>query len=82
MDFDLGLTLGGTVKGDPVVDIIRCAWENGVNFIDTAEGRYNFYNALTYSKPFQTQDMPLVNQSVKCEPNYTRSSTMSLIALP
>lgn len=32
------LTLGGTVKGDPVRDIIKCAWENGVNFIDTAEG--------------------------------------------
>ncbi|PVF92531.1 putative potassium channel beta subunit protein, partial [Serendipita vermifera] len=32
------LTIGGTVKGDPVRDIIKCAWENGVNFIDTAEG--------------------------------------------
>jgi aryl-alcohol dehydrogenase-like predicted oxidoreductase len=33
----LGLTLGGTVKGDPVRDIIKCTWENGINFIDTAE---------------------------------------------
>lgn len=26
------------MKGDPVRDIIKSAWENGVNFIDTAEG--------------------------------------------
>jgi hypothetical protein len=37
--YPIGLTLGGTVKGDPVRDIIKCAWENGVNFIDTAEGK-------------------------------------------
>ncbi|KAJ3554653.1 hypothetical protein NM688_g2997 [Phlebia brevispora] len=37
--FSLGgwLTLGGSVKGDPVVDIIRTAWEHGINMIDTAE---------------------------------------------
>ena len=32
-----GLTLGGTVKGDPVVEIIKTAFENGINMIDTAE---------------------------------------------
>ena len=31
------LTLGGTVKGDPVKEIVQKAWENGINFIDTAE---------------------------------------------
>ncbi|CAG7846100.1 Putative voltage-gated potassium channel subunit beta AltName: Full=K(+) channel subunit beta [Serendipita indica DSM 11827] len=31
------LTLGGTVKGDPVKEIVKKAWENGINFIDTAE---------------------------------------------
>jgi aryl-alcohol dehydrogenase-like predicted oxidoreductase len=32
--FSLGgwLTLGGTVKGDPVKDIIKVAWDNGINF--------------------------------------------------
>jgi hypothetical protein len=33
----LGLTLGGTVTGDPAKDIIRTAFENGINMIDTAE---------------------------------------------
>ncbi|THG98243.1 hypothetical protein EW026_g3906 [Hermanssonia centrifuga] len=31
------LTLGGSVKGDPVSDIIKVAFENGINMIDTAE---------------------------------------------
>ncbi|PVG02613.1 putative potassium channel beta subunit protein [Serendipita vermifera] len=31
------LTLGGTVKGDPVKDIVKTALDNGINFIDTAE---------------------------------------------
>ena len=52
----LGLTFGGTVKGDPVKvhvkpwgllgrvsdptlqEIIKIAFENGINFFDTAEG--------------------------------------------
>jgi predicted aldo/keto reductase-like oxidoreductase len=38
--FSLGgwLTLGGTVTGDPVKDIIKVAFENGINMFDTAEG--------------------------------------------
>ncbi|KAI0724769.1 Aldo keto reductase [Fomitopsis betulina] len=37
--FSLGgwLTLGGTVKGDPVKDIIKIAYDNGINMFDTAE---------------------------------------------
>ncbi|KAF8131424.1 NADP-dependent oxidoreductase domain-containing protein [Boletus edulis] len=37
--FSLGgwLTLGGTVIGDPVKDIIKVAFENGINMFDTAE---------------------------------------------
>jgi len=37
--FSLGawLTIGGSVKGDPVKDIIKTAFENGINMIDTAE---------------------------------------------
>ncbi|KAI0749666.1 Aldo/keto reductase [Daedaleopsis nitida] len=37
--FSLGgwLTLGGSVKGDPVKDIIKTAWDNGINMFDTAE---------------------------------------------
>jgi voltage-dependent potassium channel beta subunit len=38
--FSLGgwLTLGGTVVGDPVKDIIKVAFEHGINMFDTAEG--------------------------------------------
>ena len=32
-----GLTFGDTVKGDPVVEIIKTAFENGINMFDTAE---------------------------------------------
>ncbi|KJA28304.1 hypothetical protein HYPSUDRAFT_197203 [Hypholoma sublateritium FD-334 SS-4] len=37
--FSLGgwLTIGGTVVGDPVKDIIKTAFDNGINMIDTAE---------------------------------------------
>ncbi|KAJ7191697.1 NADP-dependent oxidoreductase domain-containing protein [Mycena pura] len=31
------LTLGGSVKGDPVKDIIQTAFESGINMFDTAE---------------------------------------------
>ncbi|ELU43595.1 voltage-gated potassium channel beta-2 subunit [Rhizoctonia solani AG-1 IA] len=38
--FSLGgwLTFGGTVKGDPVKEIVKTAFENGINMIDLAEG--------------------------------------------
>jgi len=38
--FSLGgwLTLGGTVIGDPVRDIVKVAFDNGINMFDTAEG--------------------------------------------
>lgn len=41
--FSLGgwLTLGGTVQGDPVKEIIKVAFENGINMFDTAEGYEN-----------------------------------------
>ncbi|KAF9010016.1 Aldo keto reductase [Cyathus striatus] len=35
------LTLGGTVLGDPVKEIIKTAFENGINMFDTAEGYAN-----------------------------------------
>ncbi|TFY62884.1 hypothetical protein EVJ58_g3571 [Rhodofomes roseus] len=31
------LTIGGTVKGDPVKDIMKTAFEHGINMFDTAE---------------------------------------------
>ncbi|KZO93110.1 putative potassium channel beta subunit protein [Calocera viscosa TUFC12733] len=38
--FSLGgwLTYGGTVKGDPVKDVLKAAFEAGINMFDTAEG--------------------------------------------
>ncbi|QRW17109.1 aldo/keto reductase family protein [Rhizoctonia solani] len=37
--FSLGgwLTFGGTVKGDPVKEVVKLAFENGINMIDLAE---------------------------------------------
>ncbi|KAG5644968.1 hypothetical protein DXG03_007340 [Asterophora parasitica] len=37
--FSLGgwLTLGGTVTGDPVKEIVKTAFDNGINMFDTAE---------------------------------------------
>jgi aryl-alcohol dehydrogenase-like predicted oxidoreductase len=37
--FSLGgwLTYGGTQKGDIVKECLQAAWENGINFFDTAE---------------------------------------------
>ncbi|QRV74109.1 aldo/keto reductase family protein [Ceratobasidium sp. AG-Ba] len=37
--FSLGgwLTFGGTVKGDPVKEIVKLAFDNGINMIDVAE---------------------------------------------
>lgn len=32
-----GLTFGQTVKGDPVKEIMKLAFENGINMFDTAE---------------------------------------------
>ncbi|CAL1694677.1 unnamed protein product [Somion occarium] len=32
------LTVGATVKGDPVKEIMKTAFENGINMFDTAEG--------------------------------------------
>jgi aryl-alcohol dehydrogenase-like predicted oxidoreductase len=37
-----GLTLGGTVKGDPVKEIVKTAFDHGINFIDTAESMSEF----------------------------------------
>jgi len=41
--FSLGgwLTLGGSVVGDPVKEIVKTAYENGINMFDTAEGYAN-----------------------------------------
>lgn len=31
------LTVGSVVKGNPVAELIKTAWENGINTFDTAE---------------------------------------------
>ncbi|KAJ8516029.1 hypothetical protein ONZ45_g6633 [Pleurotus djamor] len=48
--FSLGgwLTYGGTVNGDPVKEIIKTAFENGINMFDTAE---------TYAKGKSEEEM-------------------------
>ena len=34
----LGLTIGAKVGTDPAKDIVKAAFENGINMFDTAEG--------------------------------------------
>jgi aryl-alcohol dehydrogenase-like predicted oxidoreductase len=50
--FSLGgwLTYGGTQKGNIVKECIQAAWENGINFFDTAEA----YNAGQSEKEMGT----------------------------
>ncbi|CAG8614870.1 4160_t:CDS:2, partial [Acaulospora colombiana] len=64
---DVRLTIGGTVKGDPVRDIIKCAWENGVNFIDTAEGIgcHSLMNKSSSTDYHELKGMPRDSQSAK-----------------
>ena len=37
LSWPLGLTIGSKVGADPAKDIIKVAFENGINMFDTAE---------------------------------------------
>ncbi|GAA6004600.1 hypothetical protein JCM10207_000951 [Rhodosporidiobolus poonsookiae] len=47
------LTVGGTVKGDPVKDLIKTALDNGVNFFDNAEIYANGQSELEMGRVFK-----------------------------
>ncbi|KAM5537251.1 hypothetical protein V8D89_009184 [Ganoderma adspersum] len=50
--FSLGgwLTLGGSVQGDPVKEIIKTAWDNGINMIDCAESYSGGENEISVGR--------------------------------
>ncbi|CDZ98144.1 voltage-gated potassium channel beta-2 subunit [Phaffia rhodozyma] len=47
------LTYGGAVKGDPVKDIIKTAFENGINFFDNAENYSNGQSEVEMGRVFK-----------------------------
>lgn len=51
------LTVGGTVKGDPVKDLIKTALDNGVNFFDNAEIYSNGESEKEMGRVFKELDV-------------------------
>ncbi|GAA6012069.1 hypothetical protein JCM11491_001739 [Sporobolomyces phaffii] len=51
------LTTGGTVKGDPVVEIIKTALDHGVNFFDNAEIYSNGESEREMGRAFKELDV-------------------------
>ncbi|GAA6042786.1 hypothetical protein JCM8097_007479 [Rhodosporidiobolus ruineniae] len=51
------LTVGGTVKGDPVKDLIKTALDNGVNFFDNAEIYANGQSEIEMGRVFKELDV-------------------------
>lgn len=54
-----GLTLGGSVQGDPVVEIIKTAFENGINMFDTAEAYAKGESELQMCAACMHEDVPI-----------------------
>jgi aryl-alcohol dehydrogenase-like predicted oxidoreductase len=58
--FSLGgwLTYGGTQKGNIVKEILQAAWDNGINFFDTAEVYANGQSEIEMGKALKELDWP------------------------
>lgn len=58
--FSLGgwLTYGGTQKGSVVRDCLQAAWENGINFFDTAETYANGESEVEMGRALQDLGWP------------------------
>jgi len=58
--FSLGgwLTIGGTVKGNPVKEALQTAWDHGVNFFDTAEAYSKGQSEVEFGKALKELDWP------------------------
>ena len=56
------------MKGDPVKEIIKTAFDHGINFIDTAEGMPELRRSVSGQGPDirNPQSTPLVNLRLKC----------------
>lgn len=52
------LTYGGTVKGNPVKECLQVAWDNGINFFDTAEVYANGQSEIEMGKALKELDWP------------------------
>lgn len=58
--FSLGgwLTYGGTQKGNIVKEILQAAWDNGINFFDTAETYANGESEVEMGRAFRELNWP------------------------
>lgn len=58
--FSLGgwLTYGGTQKGSIVKDCLQAAWDNGINFFDTAEVYANGQSEIEMGNALKELDWP------------------------
>lgn len=58
--FSLGgwLTYGGTVKGNPVKDCLKAAWDHGINYFDTAETYASGQSEIEMGKALKELDWP------------------------
>ena len=52
------LTYGGTQKGSIVKDCLQAAWENGINFFDTAEVYANGQSEIEMGNALKELDWP------------------------
>lgn len=52
------LTYGGTQKGNIVKDCLQCAWDNGINFFDTAEVYANGESEIEMGQALKELDWP------------------------
>ncbi|GAA5968022.1 hypothetical protein JCM11641_003704 [Rhodosporidiobolus odoratus] len=57
LSFGGWLTVGGSVKGDPVKDLIKTALDNGVNFFDNAEVYANGESEIEMGRVFKELDV-------------------------
>ncbi|GAA5885333.1 hypothetical protein JCM16303_006006 [Sporobolomyces ruberrimus] len=82
------LTTGGTVKGDPVVEIIKTALDHGVNFFDNAEIYSNGESEKEMGRAFKELDVDrsqlVVSTKIffgtgKSDPNQKGSSRKHII---
>lgn len=86
--FSLGgwLTYGGTQKGSIVKDCLQAAWDNGINFFDTAEVYANGQSEIEMGNALKELDWPrdeyVLSTKVYCVPcTTTRCPLTHIIGL-
>jgi aryl-alcohol dehydrogenase-like predicted oxidoreductase len=78
------LTYGGTQKGNIVKDCLQAAWDNGINFFDTAEVYANGQSEIEMGNALKELDWPRDEYvlSTKVCSSYSALDRRVLIHLP